>query len=157
VPVLVDDDVVIADSMAIIEHLEKIQPDPPLFPDDPARAAGVRIFVEWFNQVYKREPNLLADALDAGRSPGEPELVALADTIGSRQALLDQMLTGREHFFFEFGAADIAAWPFVRYGLFHDPDDDETFHRVLVDHVDLEPHPNLRAWAERIRAERWED
>ena len=155
VPVLVDGDDVIADSTAIIEHLERTHPDPPLFPDDLARAAGVRIFVDWFNRVWKAEPNLLADALDAGRSPDEPELVVWARTIRERLDLFDHMLSGRDHFFFAFGAADCAAWPFLRYGLWIDEDDDETFHRVIHEHQRSDSHPNLRAYLERVRDERW--
>jgi glutathione S-transferase len=152
VPVLVDGDTVVPGSTAIIEHLERRFPDPPLFPDDPARAAGVRIFVDWFDRVWKREPNLLADALDAGRDPAEPELRGWAEAITARVDLLDRMLTGREHFFFQFGAADCAAWPFLRYAAGIDPADTETFHRVIHEHQPLDParHPNLAAWIERV-------
>ena len=156
VPVLVDDGRVIPDSTAIVEHLEAKWPDPPLFPADPARAAGVRIFVDWFNRVWKREPNLLADALDAGRSPDEPELRAWADAMRERQAWFDARLTGRDHLFVEFGAADVAAWPFLRYGLWRDEDDTETFHRVISEHQPLDGLPNLRAYLERVRDERWD-
>jgi glutathione S-transferase len=65
------------------------------------------------------------------------------------------MLVGRSYLLGDYGAADIIAWPFVRYGLFHDDEDDETFHMVLVEHMQLDQHPNLKAWVERIRAERW--
>ena len=155
VPVLVDDDRVVADSTAIVEHLDARWPDPPLFPDDPARAAGVRIFVDWFNRVWKVAPNLLADALDAGRSPDEPELRAWAEEIRGRLDLFDAMLTGREHFFFGLGAADVAAWPFLRYGLWIDADDTETFHRVIHEHQRTDAHPHLTAWLERVRDEHW--
>ena len=155
VPVLVDGDLVIPDSTAIIEHLERTHPDPPLFPVDPAQAANVRIFIDWFNRVWKLEPNLLADALDAGRSPDEPELVVWARIVRERLDLFDQMLTGRDHFFFAFGAADCVAWPFLRYGLWIDEDDDETFHRVIHEHQRSDSHPNLRAYLERVREERW--
>ena len=155
VPVLVDGDAAISDSTAIIEHLERERPEPPLFPADPARAAGTRVFIDWFNRVWKREPNLLADALDAGRSPNEPELAGWAAAVRERLDLLDQMLTGRDHLFFEFGAADCVAWPFLRYGLWIDDDDTETFHRVIHEHQRSDAHPNLRAYLERIRDERW--
>jgi glutathione S-transferase len=154
VPVLVDGDTVIADSTAIVEHLDAKWPESPLFPDDPARAAGVRIFVDWFNRVWKAPPNLLADALDGGRDADEPELRAWAEEIRSRLDLFDALLTGRDHFFFELGAADIAAWPFLRYGLWIDGDDTETFHRVIHEHqrTTRERHPNLVAYLERLRA-----
>lgn len=153
VPVLVDGETVVADSIAIIEHLEATHPEPPLFPADPAQAAGVRLFIDWFNRVWKVPPNLLAEALDAGRDPDEPELRAWAAEVRGRLDWFDAMLTGRDHLFFDFGAADCAAWPFLRYGLWIDEDDDETFHRVIHEHqtTTRERHPNLVAWLERVR------
>lgn len=155
VPVLVDGDEVVADSTRIVEWLEERRPDPPLFPADPALAAEVRLFVDWFNRVWKCEPNLLADALDAGRSLDEPELAEWAAAIGARLAWLDALLVGRDHLFGEFSAADVSAWPFLRYALWIDDDDTETFHRVIHEHQSLEGKPNLRAWIERVRDERW--
>jgi glutathione S-transferase len=153
VPVLVDDGRVVADSTAIVEHLERRWPDPPLLPADPARAAEVRIFVDWFNRVWKAPPNLLAGALDAGRSPGEPELRGWAEEIRSHLDRFEALLTGREHLMGDFGAADVAAWPFLRYGLWIDDDDTETFHRVIHEHqaTTRERHPNLVAYLERVR------
>src|ERR671916_1936859 len=84
VPVLVHGDQVVADSAAILEHLEARHPDPPLYPADPARREEVRVFVDWFNRVWKAEPNLLASALDAGRALQEPELAGWAATVQSR-------------------------------------------------------------------------
>ena len=59
VPVLVDGDEVIADSMAIVAHLEERRPSPPLYPVDPSRRAELDVFVDWFDHVYKREPNAI--------------------------------------------------------------------------------------------------
>lgn len=153
VPVLVDDGEVIADSTRILEHLEARYPDPPLYPDDPARRSGVRVFVEWFDEVWKGPPNLLADERlglleldDARRARQGERLRAWLD-------LLDAMLTGREHLFFQFGAADCVAWPFLRYaGAELDPADTDPFHRVLVEEQPLEParHANLIAWIARV-------
>src|SRR5918994_7819685 len=70
VPVLIDGDEVIADSTRILHHLERRFPEPPLFPSDPAAAAEVEVFLDWFNRAWKREPNLIADAIDRGEQPG---------------------------------------------------------------------------------------
>jgi glutathione S-transferase len=65
--------------------------------------------------------------------------------------LFEGLLTGREHLFGTFGAADCAAWPFLRYAESIEPDDDEIFHRVLHERMTLdERHPNLRAWIARV-------
>src|SRR5215211_751393 len=47
VPVLVDGDEVIADSVQILRHLEERWPDPPLFPRDAARRTELDVFLEW--------------------------------------------------------------------------------------------------------------
>jgi glutathione S-transferase len=113
VPVLVDGDEVIADSTRIMHHLERRFPDPPLFPADPAVRAEIEVFLDWFNRAWKREPNLIADAIERGL--GESEDVARwSARLQRRLDLFEGLLSGREHLFGEFGAADCAAWPFLR-------------------------------------------
>lgn len=51
VPVAELDGEVVVDSMRIVERLEALAPDPPLYPEDPAARARVDVFVEWFNEV----------------------------------------------------------------------------------------------------------
>ncbi len=151
VPVLLDGDVVVTDSTRILHHLEERFPDPPLFPADPARAAEVEIFLDWFNRAWKREPNLVADALERGEDG--PELDRWSARLQRRLGLFEGLLDGREHLFGDFGAADCAAWPFLRYAVAIEPDDDETFHRVLYERMTLgDDHPRLAAWIERVAA-----
>lgn len=155
VPVLLDDGQVIVDSPLILEHLEHRFPDPPLYPEHPARREELRVFIDWFDRVWKGPPNQLADALDAGRSADEPELRALADQLQDRLDVFERLLTERTYLFGdELGAADVIAWPFLRYAVFCDPEDDETFHRVLVDCMrpDAQRHAQFLAWVERLRS-----
>jgi glutathione S-transferase len=148
VPVLIDGDAVIVDSTRILHHLERRFPDPPLFPSDPAAAATVELFIDWFNRVWKREPNLIAD----GAGTAE-EVERWGARLRRRLDLFEDLLAGREYLFGAFGAADCAAWPFLRYGVAIEPDDDESFHRVLHERMRLEPrHRNLRAWVDRMAA-----
>jgi glutathione S-transferase len=152
VPVLVDGDEVITDSTRILHHLERRFPDPPLFPSDPARAAEVEVFLDWFNRAWKREPNLITESLQAGSANGD-DLERWSARMRRRLDLFEDLLSGREHLFGDFGAADCAAWPFLRFGVAIEPDDDELFHRVLHERMPLEPrHQNLRAWIERVNA-----
>lgn len=153
VPVLVDGDAVITDSTRILHHLERRFPDPPLFPSDPARAAELEVFLDWFNRAWKREPNLITDALERGDGETE-EVRRWSDRLVRRLDLFEALLDGRDHLFGEFGAADCAAWPFLRYGVAIDPEDDELFHRVLHERMrfDEQRHPRLRAWVERVAA-----
>jgi glutathione S-transferase len=152
VPVLVDGEQVVTDSTRILHHLEVRFPDPPLFPADPARAAEVEVFLDWFNRAWKREPNLVADALERGE--GESADVARwTDRMQRRLDLFEALLTGRDHLFGAFGAADCIAWPFLRYAAAIDPDDDELFHRVLNERLTLtDRHARLREWIERVGA-----
>jgi len=150
VPVLVEDDRVIGDSTAILEYLEERYPDPPLYPTDEARCAEVRVFVDWFNRVWKRWPNEIERELVDGKP--NPETVArlAAELTGSRD-LFEALLTGRDYLFGEFSVADCVAFPFLKYGLIWHEDDDHLFHRILIDHLRLEgSHPRLEAWIRRV-------
>ena len=53
--------------------------------------------------------------------------------------LFEAMLDGRDHLLGDdFGAADCAAFPFLKYGLWLRDDDDERFHRILAEHLALD-------------------
>jgi glutathione S-transferase len=151
VPVLVDGDDVVADSTAIIALLEERHPDPPLYPADEARRAEAEIFVDWFNRVWKRPPNAIADELEQP----EPDFERIAEWSAEMRTALDRfeaLLAGRDYLFGEFGAADCIAFPFLKYAVFGLPaDDDEVFHQVLVDHMLLDgSYPRLTAWVHRV-------
>jgi glutathione S-transferase len=150
VPVLVDGDEVITDSTRILHHLEARFPDPPLFPADPARAAEVEVFLDWFNRAWKREPNLISDAIERGEGDSA-DVARWSDRMQRRLDLFEALLTDREYLFGEFGAADCIAWPFLRYAAAIDPGDTEEFHRVLNERLTLtDRHPRVRAWIARI-------
>jgi glutathione S-transferase len=153
VPVLIDGDDVVADSTRIIDQLEKRFPESPLYPSDEARRAEVAIFVDWFNRVWKRPPNLMAAELERPE-PDEAEVRKLS---GHMQAALDRfeaLLAGREYLFGEFGVADCVAFPFLKYAELGVPaGDDELFHRILAEHQPLgDGYPRLKAWVRRVDA-----
>jgi len=150
VPVIEDAGEVIHDSVAIIRHLERRTPEPPLFPAEPAHRAGVEIFIEWFERVYKAAPNGLEDELESA-APDEALVAELSAEIGARLDLFERLLEGRDFLFGEFGAADCVAYPFLKYALDRDPADTELFHVILDDQQPLgDSHPSLRAWIERM-------
>jgi len=68
VPVLEEDGRILYDSTAILEYLESRYPEPALYPRDEARRAEATLLVDWFNRVWKRAPNLLADRPDDPRA-----------------------------------------------------------------------------------------
>jgi glutathione S-transferase len=152
VPVLVDGDEILSDSPVIIDWLEQRVPDPPLFPREPARRAEVRVFVDWFNNVWKCPPNLIA-AEEEKSQPDAARIAELAARMRGLVPLFEDLLNRRDYLFGDFGAADVFAFPFLKYAVFGAPaDDDERFHHILVEHQPLDAGSPLRAWAERVDA-----
>jgi glutathione S-transferase len=150
VPVLEVDGRVIADSTAIIEELERLHPSPPLYPADSARRAEVEVFVDWFNRVWKGPPNQLEAELSSADPDGET-VDRLGTEISGALDRFERLLHSRDYLFGDFGVADCIAFPFLKYAVLHDPDDDELFHRILVDHQRLDGrYPRLEAWIQRV-------
>jgi len=153
VPVLVDDGKVVIDSMEIVRYLEERFPDSPrLYPRDIARRAECLVFIDWFNRVWKRPPNDMEAELS--RPSGERDMKRVERLGRAMQGYLDlfeEMLTGRDHLLGEFSAADVAAFPFVKYATYRDPDDPHLFHKILVDHQKPgTSHPRVVAWITRM-------
>jgi glutathione S-transferase len=150
VPVVDFDGEIVFDSTRILQRLEELYPEPPLFPTDPSVRAEVDIFLEWFDGVWKGPPNQIEAEL--GGLPDHD--AALIERLGGRMSgwldLFERMLDGRDHLFGEFGAADCAAYPFVKYAAGRDPADDELFHQILDRHQTVEGKPRLAAWIERV-------
>jgi glutathione S-transferase len=152
VPVIVDDGEVVADSIRILRHLDERYPEPRLFPADRARRAEVDIFLEWFNEVWKRAPNAMEDELEKP-APDRALVDQLSGRMRATLPLFESLLELRDHLFGELSAADLAAYPFLKYGESRDPADDELFHRLLADHLRLDGgYPRLSAWIARIAA-----
>ena len=152
VPVLEDGGTVVADSPAILIHLEQRHPDPPLYPRDPARRAEMLVFIDWFNRVWKWPPNASGAEL-AKLEPDMPLISDLVDQMARWLDLFEDLLDGRDHLMGDdFSAADCIAFPFLKYAAGREPDDDERFHRILEEHQSLEGHPRLAAWIARVGA-----
>jgi glutathione S-transferase len=141
VPVAELDGRVIVDSPVILRELERRVPDPPLWPAEPARRAEADIFVDWFNRVWKVAPNRMAGAEDAAELRG---------SLDRFEALLD----GRDFLLGDsFGIADVIAFPFLKYAASIAPDDADSFHHVLAEHLALgDGYPRLRGWIARCDA-----
>lgn len=151
VPVLVNGADVIPDSTRILRYLEANWPDPPLFPRDAARRAELDVFLDWFNEVWKVAPNTIEKELE--RDPPDQERIApLAARMRASLDLFEAMLDGRDHLFgADFSAADCAAFPFLKYAKLRDPADDELFHRILDNKLQLDGgYPRLSAWIDRV-------
>jgi glutathione S-transferase len=152
VPVIDDEGTIVADSTAILRHLEERFPDPPLFPWDTATRAELDVFLDWFNRVWKVPPN----AIEAELGRAQPdELVLKAYELEMRLSLdlFERLLAGRDFLLGPFSAADCAAFPFLKYALLYDDADEDLFHRILRDHLQLgADHVRLAEWIRRVDA-----
>jgi RNA polymerase-associated protein len=153
VPVLVDGDLVLHDSPRILEHLEVRFPEPPLFPREPARREELRSFLDWFNQVWKRAPNLIA-AEEGQPVPDRALIAELERELAGSLPRFEALLQHRDFLFGdELSAADVTAFPFLKYAVLWDEGDDERFHEILRDAMPLDGrYPRLEAWIHRIDA-----
>ena len=152
VPVLEHEGHVIADSALILEYLEKRFSEPPLLPREPASRAEVRVFCNWFNQVWKQAPN----AIVAEEQRAEPD-VARIETLGAQIArtvpLFEDFLTGRDYLFGALTLADVTAFPFLKYAVLWVAGDPDRFHAVLRDRLRLDGgFSRLEAWIHRVDA-----
>jgi glutathione S-transferase len=152
VPVLVADGEVVADSTRILRWIEERHPEPRLWPAEENRRAELDVFLDWFERVWKFPPN----AIEAERARAEPDverLSLLAAGLSSSRDLFERMLSNRDYVLGEFSAADCAAFPFLKYGLIYDETDDEEFHLILREHLELGGgYPRLEAWIRRVDA-----
>lgn len=153
VPVLEIHGVVLSDSPAILRFLEERHPDPPLWPREPRARAEADVFVDWFNHVWKRPPNMLTVELE--KPEAERDGARMERWRGDLRASVDRfeaLLDGRDYLLGEeLGIADVVAFPFLKYAAFGLPEgDDHLFHRVLVDELPLAAGSPLRGWAKRV-------
>ncbi len=141
---------VVRGSMRIVERIDADHPAPPLFPADALEAARTRIFISWFDRVWKGPPN----ALDVEGDP-PPDAEQLRARAGVWTAWIAGLLSDGRPFLAgdALGAADICAFPFVKYAVVDpEPEDEEQFHYILVDLLRREVHPALDAWVARVDA-----
>ena len=150
VPVIEDAGEVINDSVAIMRHLDRRTPDPPLFPADPTCRAGVEVFIGWFEHVYKRAPNAIEAELEKN-APDDQLIARLAADMEARLDVFEGLLDRAEYLVADqLTAADYVAYPFLKYAAGRDPADAELFHEILERYQPLGDRPRLRAWIERI-------
>jgi glutathione S-transferase len=148
VPVAEFDGQVVRGSMRIVERLEELVAEPPLVPADPAAASWARIFVSWFDRVWKGPPN----ALDVADEP--PDADALRARAGEWTGWCSDLLGSSPYLGGEaLGLADVCAFPFLKYAVV-DPlaGDEERFHHILVELLREDVSPALAEWIARVDA-----
>jgi glutathione S-transferase len=154
VPVAEIEDDVVSDSMRIVERLERLRPEPRLYPEHPASLAVAGIFIDWFNEVWKGPPN----AIDDERSrpaPDEARIERLLSRARGWRPRFEGMLAAHPFLMSsEVGVADVCAFPFLKYAVVETPADDvEPFHRILEECLKpADDYPLLREWVARVDA-----
>ena len=154
VPIAEIEGEVVADSMRIVERLERLSPDPALYPEHPASRAMTAIFIDWFNEVWKGPPNAI-DGERAGAEPDEAKIQALLATARSWTPRFEGMLAAHPYLMSsEVGVADVCAFPFLKYAVVETPPDDiEPFHRILEECLKpADDYPRLAEWVARVDA-----
>jgi glutathione S-transferase len=150
VPLLVHDGRVVHDSTIILRYLEDLEPEPPLFPREAARGAEVEIFLDWFNRLWKRPPNEI-EAERATPEPDEARVQSLGQELAATLDVFEGLLDGRDCLYGDFSVADCAAFPFLKYALDRDADDDEPFHEILREFLVLDGrYPRVEDWIRRV-------
>jgi len=154
VPVIDHDGTIVCDSPVILEYLDEQFPELPLYPPGHGRRAEMRVFIDWFNRVWKVPPNAIEAEL--GRDePDQAKIAAWQDEMRGFLTLFENMLAGRDYLMGDFSAADCIAWPFLRYALIApDAEDTYLFHAILVANMPLgNEHERLAEWIRRVAAE----
>jgi glutathione S-transferase len=153
VPIIEDGGEVVHDSTAILLWLEDRYPVKPLVPADRARRAELEIFLDWFNRVWKRPPNVITGELE-NPNPDRDLIERMGREMIDALDRFEALLTDREYLWGrEFSLADCAAWPFLWYATVRYDDDPWLFHRVLWDWqepIRRGERPRLAAWIERV-------
>lgn len=136
---------IVRGSMRIVERLERERPEPPLLAADPAEATRARIFVAWFDRVWKGPPN----ALDG---PTPPDAEQLRERVRSWTPWFESLLLAAPYLGGEeLGLADVCAFPFLKYAAIDpDPLDSDPFHPLLVELLRPDVPPRLREWIARV-------
>ena len=137
IPVLLDGDVVLADSNAILVYLaRRYAPGSPWLPDEPVAAARVQRWLSIAAGEMKFGP-AAARFITVWRGPGDlAETHALAarlfrfmeDQLATRAFLAADHLT----------LADVSGYPYTA--------------RAPEGRISLEPYPHIRAWLARLEA-----
>jgi glutathione S-transferase len=146
-PTLVDGDLVLWESCAILCHLAQASPrGDALFPRDPPRQADT---LRWlFFGACHLDPYFTALVIERflkARDHQPPDEVLVGSALQSLarfMPVVDQQLARREFVTGSFSLADIALGC--------------TLELTSLLRIDVEPYPNLRAWLDRLHArESW--
>ena len=143
VPVLIDGDLVLFDSTVILEYLDELYPEPPLYPATPQERARCRLleldadeilFAPVRNLLFRTEPPHTDAERQAARVAAGKEAEAV---VAQRFAELDGRLGGQDYFCGRLSVADIGLFMTVLF-------------TQRLNGPRLDPFPRLAAWYRRL-------
>ncbi len=104
IPVLIDGDLEIFDSTQIMEYLEHLVPEPPLWPREPKARARARLLEHKADEIFA--PHVIK--ILPGNAKDDGEIKAAKEGIAAYQREMDVVLANREFLADTFSHADIA-------------------------------------------------
>jgi glutathione S-transferase len=143
VPVLEDGDVVIAESIAILEYLEERHPRPALLPAAAANRAAARQLMLWSGDYLAPAwKAAVAPLFSANIASDDPSVHAGRASVASHLDVLEKRLNGAEWLIGDYSLADVCYAPFVT-----------TLALVGLDDL-CAARPAVGAWVQRLAARR---
>ena len=141
VPVLRDGDLVIAESIAILEYLEERYPKPALLPAAASRRALTRQLMLWSgNYLAPAWKAWTAPRFSSDVRPDDPSVQRGHDAIAAHLDVLEARLAGASWLVDDYSLADVCYAPLVT-----------VFSLVGLDDL-VRERPGLRVWIERLGA-----
>jgi len=141
IPVLEDDDLVICESVAILEYLEEKFPRPRFLSADVRERATTRQFMLWCGDYFSGSWEAWMAPVVTPERPVDPAARRKArDDMQAHMDVVERRLEGREWLIDDYSLADICYAPLVT-----------VFDRVALGDL-IDTRPAVAAWVERFRA-----
>jgi glutathione S-transferase len=140
VPVLEDGDVVIAESVAILEYLEERRPSPALLPGVPGRRAKARELMLWSGDYLAPAWKAILAPRFSSVRPDDPSVAQGRAALAAHLDVLEGRLDGGDWLAGDYSLADVCYAPFVT-----------TLELIGVGDL-LGSRARVRAWIERLAA-----
>ena len=141
IPVLEDDDLVICESVAILEYLEEKFPRPRFLSADLRERATTRQFMLWSGDYFFGSWEAWMAPVVTPQRPVDPAARRKArDDMQAHMDVVERRLEGREWLIDDYSLADICYAPLVT-----------VFSRVALGDL-IDTRPAVAAWVERLRA-----
>lgn len=140
IPVLEDGELVVSESLAILEYLEERHPAPPLLPAAPGARARVRELMAWSGDYLAPAWKGMTAPLFAQVKPDDPSVAAGRDAFARHLDVLEGRIGEHEWLAGAYSLADVSYAPFV------------TVLDLLGAGELLAARPRLGAWVARLAA-----